>query len=79
MNINDFDFNNNQIKKDQKSTIILEQENNKDQNSTILNQHSALITFKIEKGRYFVPVNMKCKKRGCGQNLGLNIKDIKER
>lgn len=58
MNINDFDFNNNQeIKKDQKSTIILEQENNKDQNSTILNQHSALITFKIEKGRYFkVPI-----------------------
>ncbi len=58
MNINDFNFNNNQeIKKDQKSTIILEQENNKDQNSTILNQHSALITFKIEKGRYFkVPI-----------------------
>lgn len=58
MNINDFDFNNNQeIKKNQKSTIILEQENNKDQNSTILNQHSALITFKIEKGRYFkVPI-----------------------
>lgn len=58
MNINDFDFNNNQeIKKTQKSTIILEQENNKDQNSTILNQHSALITFKIEKGRYFkVPI-----------------------